>query len=133
MDETLTPEKSLPPLPRKAMIELFSTLQLIYKDRFIKRGENLNDMMMMWQHSLRATPDRVLKIAAEEVMKFHPSYPPLIGEFMKVIESINKVMPGERGGKGAPKFCMKCHSYEFTSHHKECCIDQTRDPKYVGP
>ena len=121
MDATQPPEKSLPPLHRQSVVTLFSSLQLIYKDRFIKQGDNLDDMMKMWQYTLRAVPDRILKIAAEEVIKIHPSYPPLIGEFMKVIEKINKVMPGDRNKSGPPKFCLTCHSYEFTQHHKDVC------------
>ena len=118
---TQPPENSRPPLQREAIAQLFSTLQLIYKDRFIKAGENLQDVMKLWSYTLRATPDHVITEAAAEVMNYHPSYPPLIGEFMKVIKDLNKTQPGGDDWHGQPQICVTCHSYKFTQHHKDLC------------
>lgn len=115
--ETLVPEKSLPPLQRQVLAELFSTLQLIYGNRFIKEGDNVTDMMGLWQYLLRAVSDQKIRAASLVVVDHYPTHPPTIGEFRKVINGIKTDEDFE-----GPALCPKCRAYEFSARHQEMCL-----------
>lgn len=111
-------EKSQPSLQRQVLAELFSTLQLIYGDRFIKAGSNVNDMMSLWSYQLRTTTDSQIKQAAMAVVDQYPTHPPTIGEFRKVIKSLPD---GQESRDAGPTICPTCRGHLASQTHADDC------------
>ena len=118
MPETQRQENSKISLHQQTVRQLFSTLQLIYNNRFVKQGENLDDKLELWEFSLRRISESQIIRAAAKVMDYYPSHPPLIGEFKKVIATVNATQQGQSIDSIV---CPACRSHVASARHKELC------------
>ena len=125
MNPTTDPAEQIRPqensnlsLHQQTVRQLFSTLQLIYNNRFVKQGENLDDKLELWEYSLRRISESQIRSAAARVMDYYPSHPPLIGEFKKVIATVNATQQGQSIDSIV---CPACRSHIHSQRHKEHC------------
>ena len=105
-------------LHQQCIRQLFSTLQLIYANRFVKAGENLDDKLLLWESSLRRISENQIRRAAAAVMDHYPSHPPLIGEFKKVIAIVTSK---QQGTSVDSIVCPACRGHVASQRHKEMC------------
>ncbi len=117
----LLPDKSTPSLQREVVAMMFTTMQAMYPDRFLKPGENLPDKAGLWQYYLRLTGESAIRHAMDQVPAAYPSHPPTIGEFMKLIPT------SAISGEGAT-LCRKCHGHFAGQLHADQCGDGKYHP-----
>ena len=121
MNPTTDKRGEIPPqenLHQQCIRQLFSTLQLIYNNRFVKQGENLEDKLQLWESALRRISESQIRMAAAIVMDKFPSHPPLVGEFKQVIAIVNSTQQGI----GLDSIvCPACRGHIKSRHHAEEC------------
>ena len=106
---------------REVIYRLFATLQMIYRDRFIRAADNPSNVMNLWQHYLSDITTDQIEAAMEALPEEYPSHPPTVGEFTKLVRKLDTRQPGnaiEHDGV----VCGICHSHALSQHHADTCL-----------
>ena len=102
---------------KNSVKELFAVLKLTYP-HFMKDQDTVPAMRLWHQHLSDFSVEQI-QAAAVAVIDHHPTFPPTIGEFKKLVAS-SRVRPGGLAIEMAP-ICPKCRSVRNSQRHKDEC------------
>ena len=120
-------------LEKDVINNLFGLLRLSYPHFLARKSDDeIASIKRLWYAHLESYRKVDIEEAGKEVVNYHPSKPPTIGEFKQVLSNILEQTKHTNPTHG-PKIWELCRSYEFTQHHKDVCVTGVKNLASVTP